>query len=99
MCDNALVDYLYDKEFLISTFGKLDTTVSERTKKFFAMWCEWDSTRMFLKKENRIPNIKKLLKNQGLKEMQEYQIKGYEIRFKNTDIMAIAKLTIGEFCV
>lgn len=90
---------VYEDNFLMETFGTLSPTLSERANKFFDMWCEWDSTQMFLRRDQHIANIKSLLKGVGLKEFQDYQIKGYELRFKQTESQALAKLILGDYCV
>lgn len=99
MKNNALYKYLYDEEFLIQTFGTLEPSIDQRTKKFFDIWCEWDSTQMFLKRDQHMTNIKSLLKGVGLKEFQDYQIRGYELRFKDDATKAISLLVLGDYCV
>ena|SRR5210317_707680 len=99
--NDSLLRYVYDEDYLMTTFGTLDTSIDQRTKKFFALWCEWSALRLIITREAGIsvPAVKKILVGLGLKEFQDFQHKGKEFRFKDSSVLAFAKISLGDICV
>lgn len=90
-------DIFIDEE-MQAAFGKLNPSVSERTSYFFDLWMQWRSHR--IKFDSRINSVRKeeiktRLKQLGLRDLWDYQLKNNEIRFKNAESMAFFKIIEG----
>jgi hypothetical protein len=80
-----------DKQML-EAFGTLRPSVSERTAYFFESWMDWRHNRVKLKPRVDQP-CKNMLKELGLKEFWEYQVREGEVRFNTDEIKAWALMS------
>jgi len=84
---------VFDDDFMLETFGTLTPSVTSRTAYFFEQWMDWKPRTVKLGRPTpSLTTIKSFLKEMGLKDLREYQIRNNEIRFKTSDDLALAKL-------
>lgn len=74
---------------MLEAFGTLRPTVSQRTSYFFEMWIDWRPHRVKLKARFD-QACKNMLRELGLKEFWEYQVREGEVRFSTEEIKAWA---------
>lgn len=94
---NIYKDIFIDDE-MIQAFGKLNPSVTERTSYFFDLWMQWRNYRIKFDRRintSRRDEIKTNLKQLGLRELWDYQLKNNEIRFKDAETMAFFKIISG----
>ena len=90
---------LFPDELVLEAFGKLNPTSSERTAYFFDCWCDSKNNKFMIKeiinsqRKIVVADVNLLLKDMGLKQMWDYQIKGGEIRFRRSEDLAMFKLS------
>lgn len=83
---------VFDHDLMITAFGKLDPTISERTQYFFEQYMHWRENRIRIKRGKMAP-VKRLLRESGLKDMWEYQVNMNEVRFAKAEHLAWVRLT------
>lgn len=83
---------LYDPVYTQETFGTLTPDINERTKVFTELWDQWSSNEILL--QTKTPAVVRAqLKQMGLVEHYEFQIRGRRARFSTPDAQALAILT------
>lgn len=92
LSNNRTVPSFFRKEFLLETFGREDPSVHERSKKFFAIWCEWRDHELDV---YSVEEIQAGLKRIGIAEYEDYIFSQgrHKIRFKHKEDMAQIILT------
>lgn len=86
---------LYPDELMLEAFGKLNPSASEKQLYFFDLWAKRRPNRIMIEKaqhDYRENNFKLVLKQMGLREPWEYQIKGSEVRFEHAQDLAMFKI-------
>lgn len=83
---------MYPDDRMMDAFGTLTPTSTERNSYFFNLWMERRKNRFSLS-SRETETAKKLLKSIGLSEPWDFQIKGSELRFNNTEDFAMFKLS------
>lgn len=90
---SAVYQNIFDDDFMMETFGTLTPEVTRRTAYFFEQWMDWKPNTVKLgRPAPQLYRIKTFLNSMGLKDLREYQIRNNEIRFKNSQDLAMAKL-------
>ena len=80
---------IFGDDRMLEAFGTLRPSVSERTAYFFESWMDWRSNQVKLKP--RFDQVcRNLLKELGLKEFWEFQVREGEVRFHHDDAKAFA---------
>lgn len=97
--NSNLYKEIFSDEEMLAAFGTTRPNVSERTVYFFDCWMKWRDYRF--KFEGRFDSIKKekikvKLKQIGLRDLWDYQLKNNEIRFKDSDTFAFFKIILGD---
>lgn len=87
--------YQHDDELMMTLFGTLTPSTHQRAEKFFELWCSWRDNRVKLNSIHK-KSVRRYLNSIGLTEMQDFQIKGAEVRFKNTEDLAFLKIYLSE---
>lgn len=83
---------LFDDQYMMETFGTLRPDVTARTNYYFELWTLWRVNRVKLKRGSSATDARTDLKSLGLKELRDFQIRNGEIRFAETEILAMAKM-------
>ena len=83
---------IFSDKKMLEAFGTLRPSVSERTAYFFESWMDWRHNRVKLKARVDQP-CKNMLKELGLKEFWEYQVREGEVRFNRDEIKAWALMS------
>lgn len=82
---------LYPDELMLEAFGKLNPSSSEKATYFFEMWVARRSNKIVVHDIKKY-EIKDLLRQLGLRELWDYQLKTNEIRFEHKEDLAMFKL-------
>ena len=86
---------LFPDDEMLDAFGVLTPSLSERNAYFFDKWMEWRPTRMkihHIKSKKTENNIKETCKAIGLREFWDFQVRQGEVRFAQSDYMALFRI-------
>lgn len=83
---------IFNDELMMEAFGTLTPSISQRTAYFFELYTEWRPNRIRIRR-GRMPEVKRLLRTTGLKDMWEYQVMHNEVRFAQSDHLAWFRLS------
>jgi len=82
---------MYPDDKMLRAFGSLTPSASERNAYFFDLWCARRANRIDFDMKDK-HKAKSILKQMGLKEMWDYQIRENSIRFEETQDVAMFKI-------
>lgn len=83
----------FDPEQTRAVFGADNPTLAQRTEYFFKKWREWWPNGFFLKNESHSSESRRILKDLGLVEFRDYQIRFCQIRFSDQTHYALAAVS------
>jgi len=83
---------MYNDTNMLKAFGTLTPTRTERTTYFFDSWMEWRGTRSLILKRKESA-VSSLLKNLGMKEFWEFQVRQGEVRFATEEDKGFALIS------
>lgn len=85
---------------MLEAFGTKMPSQAAKNEYFFTCWMDWKNNELKTTSHTSPAIFKKIVKeacNQiGLKEFWDYQTRGYSIRFKEQDMLAFFKISIGD---
>jgi len=87
--------YGYSREFLLRHFGTETPTVSDRAQKFFAWWCDWKDNHMDVT-DQKVPAVRKTLKDCGLVEWEDFILKHNGLRFRQREDLALFRMAFSK---
>lgn len=86
---------LYPDDLMLKAFGTLTPDVSSRLGYFFDLWMERRKHRCIVP-DYKIKLAVTILKQMGIKDPWDYQLKGPEIRFSYAEDLAQFKIMWGD---
>lgn len=90
---------IFPDELMIQTFGTVAPDPRDKHRYFFGKWMEWKENRSEINsKDHRSAKtlIRECLREYGLREYWDYQLRPYEIRFAKPEYLAIWRLLDDE---
>lgn len=86
---------IYDRDFLLNTFGTLRPTLEQRTAWTFHTWrdCRPHALR-FKSMVSTASNIRRELQCLGFREFADYLIMGNEVRMVSAELKAIVLISV-----
>lgn len=90
---------IYGQDVLMEIFGSLKPTAIQRASKTYDLMEAWAETTVKLRISVNPLELRKKLKDIGLREYQDYVMFGGDncIAFRDSECMSIAMLTINDF--
>lgn len=92
---SSLYQEMYPDELMLQAFGKLNPSASERNTYFFDLWMKRRQNKLVVTNHDKV-HVKQVLKQLGLREQWDYQLRDNQIRFETKEDEAMFKLTYRE---
>jgi hypothetical protein len=91
---------LFPDELMLEAFGTTMPSQSDKNAYFFNRWMDWKNNEIRFTTITSPSIFKKAAKeacNQiGLKEFWDYQARGFSIRFKDAELLAFFRISVGD---
>lgn len=91
---------LFPEDLMLSAFGTTMPSQSDKNAYFFNCWMNWkdNELRCFSTVTPSVfkKSIKETCNQLGLKEFWDYQVRGFAIRFKDTELLAFFRISVGD---
>lgn len=86
---------IYDRDFLLQTFGTLEPTLEQRTQWTFHTWRDCRSHALrFNSMVSTASKVRQELRSLGFAEFADYLIMGNEIRMTSAELKAIVLISM-----
>lgn len=96
MAQSQTMANLFPDELLIEVFGTSSPSMKEKHRYFFDQWMQWKNNQCALDTDRNANNhasvIRSQLRDLGLREFWDYQLRPSEIRFASQEYLAMWKL-------
>lgn len=87
---------LYPDELMMSAFGTLTPSLTERNEYFFKNWMNWADHSLRLPRNISKQYVNKICKNLGYRDQWDYQARGATVRFSSAEQLAFFKLSASD---
>jgi hypothetical protein len=91
---------LFPDEMMMDAFGTTMPSQADKNAYFFNCWMGWKDNEIRCSTIMSPSVFKKAAKDVcsqiGLKEFWDYQARGYSIRFKDTELLAFFRISVGD---
>jgi hypothetical protein len=91
---------LFPDELMLETFGTTMPSQSAMNEYFFNRWMDWNVNEVRITSTTSLSTVKTIVKNKcrglGLREFWDFQSRGYAVRFKDSEMLAFFKISLGE---
>jgi hypothetical protein len=91
---------IFPDELMLEAFGTIMPTQAAKNEYFFNHWMNWKEHELKAT-SNVTPTVfKKSVKEKciqiGLREFWDYQTRGFSIRFKDAELLAFFRISVGD---
>jgi len=91
---------IFPDELMFEAFGTTMPSQAAKNEYFFNCWMNWKNNELKTTSSVTPSVFKKSVKEKcnqiGLKEFWDYQSRGFSIRFKDTEMLAFFRISVGD---
>lgn len=91
---------IFPDDLMFDAFGTTMPTQAAKNEYFFNCWMDWKNNELKTTSTVAPSAFKKNVKEKciqiGLKEFWDYQTRGFSIRFKDAELLAFFRISIGD---
>lgn len=100
---SKLYSEIFPEDLMLATFGTTTPPQSKKNEYFFNCWMDWRDNELkteILNAHGPTPVqfknlVKTVCKKMGLKEFWDFQVRGFTVRFKESEMKAFFKISVG----